>query len=849
MAEGIDHAVSRTAAGWMILGEWRAHPARVVTAALAIAVGVALGFAVHLVNASALNEFSQALRTVNGDADLQVRAASPLGFAEAAYPRVARATGVAAASPGVELSAMVGGAGGVTLIGLDPLRAAAVTPALLARPAGGQAAPGADVFDPEAVRLSPSALAAAGVAVGDAVAITAAGRTARFKVAGVLPGVPEGQKIATVDIAAAQWRFGQLGRLQRIDLKLAAGADPSRVRADLAKVLPADAEAASRETATRRSDSLSQAYRVNLEMLGLVALLTGAFLVYSAQSLSVARRRPQFALLRVLGAPRRALLAQVLVEGLIVGAAGAGAGLALGLGLAEAALRLLGGDLGGGYFGDRRPALVFAPGAAAVFLALGLAAALAGSLLPARSAARAQAAVALKTAGDVADAPGSAGGWWAAGLLAAGAAAAFAPAVGGVSVFGYLSIGLMLGGGVAAMPWLARLLLAPAQGRALPWPAADLALKRLWGAPGQGALALCGIVASTSLMIAMAVMVTSFRGSVEDWLDQILPADLYLRLEGGGGFEPADQARLAAVPGVRSIRFRRTAPLSLAADQPPVALIVADVDPADPGRELPLIGRAQAVPPGVTPVWVSEPAAWVYRLKPGQRFRLPLGPQGSTEVAVAGIWRDYSRQQGAIAIDAPDYLRLTGDELRTEAAATLAPDAAPTATAEALRAALPPALRQRATIGQPREIRAVALRIFDRSFAVTYLLEAIAIVVGLTGVAATFAAQTLARTKEFGMLRHVGVLKGQIVVMLATEGAILGAVGAVAGVALGFAMSQVLIHVVNPQSFHWTMQTRAPWGLFVGVAVALVAASAGAALAAGRRALSADAVRAVREDW
>ena len=144
---------------------------------------------------------------------------------------------------------------------------------------------------------------------------------------------------------------------------------------------------------------------------------------------------------------------------------------------------------------------------------------------------------------------------------------------------------------------------------------------------------------------------------------------------------------------------------------------------------------------------------------------------------------------------------------------------------------------------------AIALRLFDSSFALTYALEAIAIVVGLAGVAATFSAQTLARTKEFGMLRHVGVLRRQIILMLATEGALLGAVGVIAGLGLGLAMSQVLIHVVNPQSFHWTMETRLPLGLFASLTIALVAAGAGTAVLAGRRALSADAVRAVREDW
>ena len=153
------------------------------------------------------------------------------------------------------------------------------------------------------------------------------------------------------------------------------------------------------------------------------------------------------------------------------------------------------------------------------------------------------------------------------------------------------------------------------------------------------------------------------------------------------------------------------------------------------------------------------------------------------------------------------------------------------------------------TVAEPRALRDMALRLFDRSFAVTYALEAIAIVVGLAGVAATVSAQTLARTKEFGMLRHLGVTRRQIVAMLATEGALLGAVGGLAGIGLGLIMSQVLIHVVNPQSFHWTMETRLPWGLLAGVAAALVASAAGTALLAGRRAVSADAVRAVREDW
>jgi putative ABC transport system permease protein len=150
---------------------------------------------------------------------------------------------------------------------------------------------------------------------------------------------------------------------------------------------------------------------------------------------------------------------------------------------------------------------------------------------------------------------------------------------------------------------------------------------------------------------------------------------------------------------------------------------------------------------------------------------------------------------------------------------------------------------------EPGEIRALSLKIFDRSFAVTYLLEAIAIAIGLTGVAATFSAQTLARAREFGMLRHVGVTRGQILRILALEGGALSALGVACGFALGLLISLILVYVVNPQSFHWTMQLHLPWDLLAAVAALLTSASVLTALVAGRFALSGGPIRAVREDW
>jgi putative ABC transport system permease protein len=152
-------------------------------------------------------------------------------------------------------------------------------------------------------------------------------------------------------------------------------------------------------------------------------------------------------------------------------------------------------------------------------------------------------------------------------------------------------------------------------------------------------------------------------------------------------------------------------------------------------------------------------------------------------------------------------------------------------------------------LSQPGEIRAHTLVIFDRSFAVTYLLEGVAIVIGLFGVAATFSAQTLARAREFGMLRHVGVTRSQVLAMLALEGGMLTACGIAMGFVLGFAISLILVFVVNPQSFHWSMSLHVPWTVLGTVALVMLASSCSTAVIAGRGAVSVDAVRAVKEDW
>ena len=408
--------------------EWRQHPWRHAVALVAVALGVALAFSVHLINGSALAEFSAAVRAANGEPDLSLRSARREGFDDALYERAALAEGVAAATPVVEVDSVAWSARNervpLRLLGVDALTVAPLAPALLPRPAASFADPMA-VLDPSLAFVNPAALQRLGLAPGDTLRVQHGDTVVALRIAGTVSA--GGAPLAVLDVAAAQAHFGRARKLSRIDLRLDPGVTPQAVQARLA--LPPDVQPVPADAATQRVSALSRAYRVNLTVLALVALFVGAFLVFSVLALSVAQRTPSFALLGVLGLSARERRDLVLAEALIVGAAGSAIGLALGTGLAALALRWLGGDLGGGYFPGVAPELRFSWPGAAVFGFLGLLAAAAGAWLPARDAAALAPAQALKGMGGHARATRP---WLGPALLAAGAGLALLPPVFGM---------------------------------------------------------------------------------------------------------------------------------------------------------------------------------------------------------------------------------------------------------------------------------------------------------------------------------------------------------------------------------------------------------------------------------
>lgn len=825
--------------GSLVLGSLQQGKARAALGVVSIALGIALGFAVQLINGSAAAEFESASRILAGEADLTIRGSRD-GFDERLYPRLATMPGVAYASPALEVQAKLPGEDQpLAIVGLDVFRAARLQPALIA-----EGADRIDLLREDTIFLSLPAMQWLGLTSGDALTVQTGLSVRTLRVAGALGADASRGRLAVMDIGAAQAVFGREGRISRIDVRLNPGIDPDRFESGLD--LPPGLSAERARDAGQALQRMTRAYRVNLNVLALVALFTGGLLVFSTQALSVARRRSQLALLRVLGYTRRQVTGLLLAEGLLLGVAGAAAGLAGGFALASIALRYVGPDLGAGFYQGMAPALHVDPAAAMAFGLLGILAALAGSVGPALEAARAEPALALKSGDDQRAFALLRPAWPSIALLLAGVAASAAPPIAGLPVFGYFAIAALLAGSILLMPRLTTLLLAR-----LPAPrtvAPALALAQLKAYPSQAALSLAAIVAAVSLMVSMAVMVASFRHSLSDWLGGVLPADLYLRSAGAGDtayFSREDQDRLRSTEGLERIEFLRWQQVLLSRSQPRVTLLARDGVDLDAERRLPLVSPVAPAPPGFPRAWVSEPAAAIFGLAPGSRIELPLGGR-SIPFFVAGVWRDYARQNGAVLIDRATYLRLTADGNANDAGLWLAPGA-PLATVKTRIGHLfrPGAIE----LAEPGDIRALSLKIFDQTFAVTYALEAAAILIGLTGLSSAIGSQIFARRREFGMLRHIGVTRRQIVTMVAAEGLAVSAVGLIVGFCVGLGMSLILIHVVNRQSFHWGMELHVPWVGLTAFAAAMLFLATATAAWSGRQATAGDAVRAVKEDW
>ena len=405
-----------------------------------------------------------------------------------------------------------------------------------------------------------------------------------------------------------------------------------------------------------------------------------------------------------------------------------------------------------------------------------------------------------------------------------------APAIDGVPAFGYASGLLIIFGGSLCAPLAVGALARAGTNLAARRPTLALAAANLAGAPLRTSVAVASLMIAIGMMVSVAVLVSSFRTTVVAWADDTLRADLFIRPLGlsdassDARFSAGVAERIAAVPGVAAVDTFRG--LELPFRGRITNLGVTDLSTLAARRHVRLLNAGDQAAlarslTGTTNVLASEPFATKFGVRTGDRIVLPT-PSGDTAFTVAAVYNDYSSDAGVVLLDVRTYRRLFHDDsINSVAVFAAAGSDLPRLRSAIVRAAEP----LRIDVETNRELRELVVQIFDRTFAITYALDVIAIAIAVMGVVSTLFALVLERRREFGLLRYLGVTTRGVRVTVLTEAAGIGVLGGVLGVAVGMLLALLLIFVINRQAFGWLIELHVPW-VFLVETIGLVVVAA-----------------------
>ena len=805
--------------------------ARALLTVSAVALGVAVIVAVDLAGEASMGSFRSSLESLQGSASYEITQVG--GIPEAVYGDLARLEAPLAFSPRIEGFALVPGTGeevpifGVDLVGDTTLGETESRP----RPDV------AELLDDPSVWVTASF----GVSPGDILSVVAGDRRMDLVVQGVLDPSDAGAgggRFLLVDIALAERLLARAGRLDRIYVHTPPG-DGRDWTARLAAVLPPAASVLPAGTRTDDNRRMLRAFRWNLRMMSYTTILVGAFLIYNTITAYVVRRRQQIGIVRAVGASRSMVRAAFLLEGAVFGAIGALAGLGLGRVLAVGAVEAVGGTVSSLYVSSTPGEIAFRPGTVATALLAGIGMSLLSAWWPAREAAgvapteamaRARLDHRVRTSSRR-----SAVAALALVVLAVGCC--FVPPVDRIPFGGYLAPILFAAALALVSPQLSSAALAVA-GRLLAAPfgiIASVAARGLAASLGRTSVIVTAMAVATGLVVSMGVTVGSFRETVADWLESRLKADFYVSPVADGGRGAASTmsedvaARLEGVPGVVDVGRFRTYSVRYEGSRATLGLADVDLYRRHSGVDFfdgpapEAIWRALEAGEGVI---ASELFGYRHGVGPGDTIRLALGA-GPVELAVAGIFYDYSGERELLIADRRAFLAHLPDPRLSSAGVYLAPGA----DFEEARAALARAVAGRGIDVTPtRAIRREAIRIFDRTFAITYALEAIAMLVAILAMAEALLNLVYDRRSELALLRMHGASLGQVRRLVLVQAGLLGLLASVMGLALGAASSQVLLRVIHKQSFGWSLPLHWPFEFLAVVFGVIVVASVVAGL-------------------
>ena len=834
------------------------EPVRLTLTILAVALGVAVVLAIELAGNAATGSFHSSMETLAGDNDLEVVASG--GVPESVLGTLSSQPFPVRISPRIEdFATLAQSKQTLPLIGLDLIaEGSRYTPQASAN----DSAQSSDASPAESLKLmqDPASIwvgSSLGKNPGDQLQLLINDRALLFAVRGVYPDSNGNDSAILMDIAAAQKALNRFARVDRIFLKLPAGADLTASQQRIQSLLPPGVDVHPQGTATNENRKMLAAFRWNLRLLSYIALVVGAFLIYNTISISVVRRRHEIGVVRALGGSRSAILSAFLGEAAFLGLAGALLALPLSRLMAAGAVKLMALTVESLYVSSRPGSIDLTPHSIALAILIGVGVAVASAFSPAREAmlvppvdamsrGRREYAAQMHKRRDLVIA------------IFLAVAAAFAsqlPAIARKPLFGYLATILLIIAAAYAIPALVSFLsfLTAQSLQRLLGVEGLLASRSLAASLNRTSVLVAALSTAIAMMVSVGIMVGSFRQTVVTWMNDQLPADLYIRPAGSPAADrhptlsPDLAERIAALPGVASIDRLRAYEITY--DGMPVTLASMELTTSRSYRNSDFFsGRpAETVLAelrGSNNIIVSEPFTNKHHAKLGDTITLSLG-YSRANFRITDVYPDYSAERGYILMDRETALRYLPDPIPSNLAVFLNPSA----NADAVRKAIQQLAADRhILVFSNRDLRAEAIRIFDRTFAITYALEAVAVFVAVMGIAGALLALVIDRRRELGLLRFLGASAQQIRKLILVEAGLLGLLANLVGFLLGYLLSLILVFVINKQSFGWTIRFHWPVAILSSALTLVFLATVLAGLYPARVAVRLNPLEVVHEE-
>ncbi|OLE15813.1 MAG: hypothetical protein AUG83_05530 [Acidobacteria bacterium 13_1_20CM_4_57_11] len=834
------------------------EPVRSSLTILAIALGVAVVLAIDLAGGAAAGSFRSSMETLAGDNDLEVVTSG--GLSENMVGILATLPYPVRVSPRIEDYALIANTKkSLPLIGLDLVaEGSAFAQSESQKTVAFQTQDVSEhafeyLGDTDSIWVGSSL----GYRAGDRVELLINDKVHSYMVRGIYPDSNGNESAIVMDLAAAQHALARYGRVDRILLKVPETPSPEEWQQRLQAALPAGVEVRPQGTGTNENRRMLAAFRWNLRLLSYISLVVGAFLIYNTISVSVVRRRPEIGIVRALGASKRVILAAFVGEAACFGIAGALVGLPLGRFMATGAVRLMSATVESLYVSSRPGIIELNAGSVFLAFAIGVGVAVASAYSPADEASQVSPVEAMARGRREYDVhvQKARDFWIALALGLAAGAASCAPAIAGKPLLGYLAAILLVVASALAIPAFVEALTSVSSkllGKLLGIEAL-LASRSLAASLRRTSVLVGALSTAIAMMTAVGIMVGSFRQTVVVWMGDQLPADLYLRPAGSAAADRHPtlssylEEEIAKLPGVAVVDRLRAYEINF--ENMPATLASADLNVPRVYHNSDLFsGRPKeqvlAELRDSNTVIVSEPFTYKHHLKAGDSLTLSLGETRAT-FRIADVYYDYSSERGGIFMDRNTMLRYLPDP----APSNLAIYVSPGAQLDVVRTEIEKATAgHRVLMFSNRDLRAEAIRIFDRTFAITYALEAVAVIVAVMGIAGALLALVIDRRRELGLLQFLGAATRQVRKLILVEAGLLGLLANLAGLALGFALSLILIYVINKQSFGWTIRFHWPVEILLGALTVVYAATVFAGLYPAQVAVRLNPVEVVHEE-